>query len=59
MNVKGKNYMIVGEVAKTLRVSQRSVMRYIKAKRLRATKIGQWRIKRSDLNRFVAANSNR
>lgn len=59
MNVKGKNYMTAGEVAKTLRVSQRSVMRYIKAKRLRAAKIGQWRIKKGDLDRFVTANSNK
>jgi excisionase family DNA binding protein len=54
-----KKYLTVSEVAKILRVSQRSVMRYIKAKRLLAAKIGQWRIKKSDLNRFVAASSNR
>jgi len=59
MNVKVKNYMTVGEVAKTLRVSQSSVMRYIKAKRLRAAKIGQWRIKKGDIYRFVTANSNK
>jgi excisionase family DNA binding protein len=57
--MNAKNYMTVSEVAKTLRVSQRSVMRYIKAKRLRAAKIGQWRIKPSDLNRFVMKNSNK
>ncbi|MFA5232092.1 MAG: helix-turn-helix domain-containing protein [Candidatus Paceibacterota bacterium] len=53
-----KNYLTAKEVAKTLRVSQRSVMRYIKAKRLKAAKIGQWRIKKSDLDKFMAANSN-
>lgn len=54
-----KNYLTAKEVAKTLRVSQRSVMRYIKAKRLKAAKIGQWRIKKGDLEKFVAANSNK
>ena len=47
------------EVAKRLRVSERSVMRYIKARKLRATKIGQWRIKEIDLVRFLRANSNK
>ena len=57
--MNAKNYMTVSEVAKTLRVSQRSVMRYIKAKRLRAAKIGQWRIKKSDLDRFFNTNSSK
>jgi excisionase family DNA binding protein len=47
------------EVAKRLRVSERSVMRYIKAKKLRAIKIGQWRIKEVDLARFLNGNSNK
>lgn len=47
------------EVAKKLRVSERSVMRYIKAKKLRATKIGQWRIKEVDLVKFLGAYSNK
>jgi len=34
-------------------------MRYIKARKLRATKIGQWRIKEIDLVRFLRANSNK
>ena len=46
------------EVAKKLRVSERSVMRYIKAKKLRAIKIGQWRIKEIDLRKFLVSNSN-
>ena len=54
-----KNFLTIEEVAIILRVSRRSVTRYIKAKRLRATKIGQWRIKKSDLNRFIAVNRNK
>lgn len=54
-----KKLLTVSEVAVRLRVSNRSVMRYIKSKRLRAVKIGQWRIKEGDLDRFLVANSNK
>ena len=46
------------EVAKVLRVSERSVLRYIESGRLRASRIGQWRIKESDLEKFLRENSN-
>ena len=46
------------ETAKYLRVSERSILRYIKAGRLRAFGIGQWRIKESDLEEFLKENSN-
>jgi len=46
------------EVAKILRVSERSVNRYIEAGRLRASRIGQWRIKESDLEKFLKENTN-
>ena len=48
----------IKEVAKYLRVSERSVLRYIEAGRLRASRIGQWRIKESDLEKFLKENSN-
>jgi len=46
------------EVAKYLRVSERSVLRYIEAGRLTASKVGWWRIKQSDLNKFLRETSN-
>ena len=46
------------EAAKYLRVSERSVLRYIESGRLRASRIGQWRIKESDLDKFLKENSN-
>lgn len=52
------NFLTIKEVARKLRVSERSVMRYIKAKKLRASKMGQWRIKGEDLERFFNANIN-
>jgi|GEM_PF-2432939 len=46
------------QVAETLRVSERSVFRYIHSGRLKASKIGYWRIKLSDLRKFLEENSN-
>ena len=50
--------LTIKEVAKILRVSERSVNRYIESGRLRASRIGQWRIKESDLEKFLKENSN-
>ncbi len=52
-------FLTVKEVAKRLRVSERSVMRYIKAKKLIASKMGQWRIKIDDLQKFFNRNKNK
>jgi len=54
-----ENFLTTKQVAKKMRVSERSVMRYIKAKKLRASKMGQWRVKEKDLERFFNTNSNR
>ncbi len=54
-----EKFLTIREVAKKLRVSERSVMRYIKAKKLVASKMGQWRIKESDLEQFFKTNSNK
>lgn len=48
----------IEEVAKILRVSTRSVTRYIESGKLKASKIGMWRIKQSDLNSFLEKTSN-
>jgi len=50
--------LTIKEVAKILRVSERSVNRYIESGRLKASRIGQWRIKQSDLNKFLDKYSN-
>lgn len=52
-----KTYRIE-EVAKILNVSVRSVFRYIHDGKLRATKIGYWRITEADLNAFIAESAN-
>lgn len=50
--------LTIKEVAKYLRVSERSVLRYIESGRLRASRIGQWRISEKDLEKFLKENSN-
>jgi len=50
--------LTIEEVAEILRVSTRSVTRYIESGRLVASKIGVWRIKQSDLNKFLEETSN-
>ncbi|NLJ49785.1 MAG: helix-turn-helix domain-containing protein [Candidatus Atribacteria bacterium] len=50
--------MTIKEVADYLRVSERSVLRYIEAGRLKAIKVGYWRVKESDLQKFINQNSN-
>lgn len=54
-----ENFLTTKQVAKKLCVSERSVMRYIKAKKLRASKMGQWRVKEKDLKHFFNANCNK
>ncbi|MDD4897483.1 MAG: helix-turn-helix domain-containing protein [Candidatus Pacebacteria bacterium] len=50
--------LTIKEVAKYLRVSERSVLRYIEAERLVAVKVGYWRVKEKDLNDFISKNTN-
>jgi len=50
--------LTIREVVKYLRVSERSVLRYIEVGRLRASRVGQWRIQESDLDKFLKENSN-
>jgi len=50
--------LTIKEVAKYLRVSERSVLRYIEAGRLKATKVGYWRVSERALENFLKQNSN-
>ena len=50
--------LTIKEVANYLRVSERSVLRYIEAGRLKASKVGWWRVMQSDLDNFLMKTSN-
>ena len=51
-------FLTLKETAKKLRVSERSVFRYIHSKRLKASKVGYWRIAERDLKDFLLKGSN-
>ena len=51
--------LTIRQVAEYLKVSERTVLRYIESGRLQASRIGQWRIKESDLNKFLKDNLNK
>ena len=58
MDTKTDKLLTIEEVAKILRVSTRSVTRYIESGKLKASKIGVWRIKVLDLKEFLDNTSN-
>ena len=58
MNKKTDKLLNIEEVAEVLRVSTRTVIRYIESGKLKASKIGVWRIKQSDVDVFLENTSN-
>lgn len=52
------NFLTVKKVAKYLVVHPRTVYRLIKAKKLKATNIGGWRITHEDLQDFIKQSTN-
>jgi excisionase family DNA binding protein len=53
MAEKKQTLYTIEQGAEILQVSKKSVYRYIKSKKLKAKKIGQWRIKKEDLDIFI------
>ena len=53
-----EKFLTLREAAKYLRVSERSLYRYISSGRLKATKVGYWRISESDLEAFIREGTN-
>ena len=53
-----KKYLTVRQVAKKLDITEEWVRDLIKAKQIRAVKIGKWRIKSEDLQEFIKSRSN-
>ncbi|MCF7795242.1 MAG: helix-turn-helix domain-containing protein [Candidatus Pacebacteria bacterium] len=51
--------LTIEEVAQMLRVSSRTIIRYIESGKLKASKIGVWRIKESDVHLFLEETSNK
>ncbi len=53
------NFLTVKRVADYLQVHERTIYRLIKAKKLKATKIGSWRITFKDIQDFIKRSSNK
>lgn len=51
--------LTIEEVADILRVSTRTILRYIDSGKLKASKIGVWRIKEADVHQFLEETSNK
>ena len=51
--------LTVGEVAKLLKVSTKTIYRLIDEKTLKASKVGSsWRVKKSDIDDYLNNNTN-
>jgi len=53
-----KSYLTVKQVAKQLDLTEYRIRELIREKQIRATKIGQWRIKQEDLKEFINKRTN-
>ena len=54
-----KDCLTVEQVAKELGLSEYRIRELIREKHIRATKIGQWRVKPEDLQEFIKARTNK
>lgn len=52
-------YLTVREAAKRLDLTEERVRELINLKEIRATKVGKWRIKPEDLEKFVKDRTNK
>ena len=52
-------YLTVRQVAKKLDITEEWVRDLIKAKEIKATRIGKWRIKPEDLKPFIKSGTNK
>lgn len=59
MSDRIEKLLTIEEVADILRVSTRTIIRYIESGKLKASKIGVWRIKESDVYLFLEETSNK
>lgn len=53
-----RKYLTVEDVAKKLDITEEWVRDLIHRKEIKAVKIGQWKIKQADLQKFIKSRSN-
>jgi len=54
-----KDYLTVSHIAEQLDLTEYRIRELIREKQIRATKIGQWRVKPQDLEEFIKARTNK
>lgn len=54
-----KDYLTVRKIAKQLGLTEYRIRELIREKQIRATKIGQWRVKPQDLEEFIKSRTNK
>ena len=54
-----KGYLTVRQIAQQLGLSEYRIRELIREKQIRATKIGQWRVKPEDLKEFIKSRTNK
>ncbi len=57
--MKFKEYLTVRQVSDELGLSDYRIRELIRENRIKATKIGQWRIKPPDLKAFIESRTNK
>ncbi|OGY40769.1 MAG: hypothetical protein A2570_01425 [Candidatus Brennerbacteria bacterium RIFOXYD1_FULL_41_16] len=53
-----EKFLTIEQVAKKLDLNYKTIFRYIHKKKIKATKLGRWRIKPKDLEEFIRSSSN-
>lgn len=53
-----KKYLTVRQVARTLGLTEEWIRDLISKKEIKAVKIGQWKVKPQDLERFIKSRTN-
>lgn len=53
-----KKYLTVRDISRKLELTEYRIRQLIREKQIRATKIGQWRVKPGDLEIFIKSRSN-
>lgn len=53
-----KKYLTVRDIAKKFGVTEEWIRDLIQVKKIKATKIGQWRVKPEDLEEFIKSRRN-
>jgi len=53
-----KKYLTVRQVAKKLDITEEWVRDLIKAKEIKAVKVGKWRVRPEDLEEFIESRKN-